>query len=284
MVSPGGVGFDISCGVRLLASVLTAADVAPKLPQLMDLLDARTPRGTGRGGLWHLTRTDLHGVLTRGSRYAVEHGHGVERDLARCEDRGAVADARADQVSDRAVARGRGQVGSLGSAPPLSGCPALVWTSSTTSRTTSPSWRRTPSTASLACCVHRKGASRAWPPGHPELPADLAPFGQPVLVPGSMGTASYVLAGVTGSDAFHSACHGAGRVMSRHAPIRKIRGQQLREQLETARIVVRGSTMRGLAEDAPFAYKDIDEVVQTCRHASLARRVARLRPSGVVKG
>ncbi len=130
-----------------------------------------------------------------------------------------------------------------------------------------------------ARCACTARAPRA--PGrrdHPDLPADLAPFGQPVLVPGSMGTASYVLAGVAGSDAFHSTCHGAGRVLSRHAATRRIRGQALRDQLEAAGVMVRGASMRGLAEEAPFAYKDVDEVVRTCEQAGLARRVARLRP------
>ena len=133
-------------------------------------------------------------------------------------------------------------------------------------------------------CVHRKGATRALPPHHPDLPPDLTEHGQPVLVPGSMGTASYVLAGLEGSPAFHSACHGAGRVMSRHAALRTASGHRVQQQLEAAGISVRGSTGRGLAEEAPFAYKDVDEVVATCHHAGLARRVARLRPVGVVKG
>jgi tRNA-splicing ligase RtcB len=122
------------------------------------------------------------------------------------------------------------------------------------------------------------------PPGHPELPADLSDIGQPVLVPGSMGTASYVLAGIQGGGAFHSTCHGAGRTMSRHAATRKIRGSDLRDQLAAVGIAVRARSERGLAEEAAFAYKDIDEVVATCEQAGLARRVARLRPIGVVKG
>jgi tRNA-splicing ligase RtcB len=133
-------------------------------------------------------------------------------------------------------------------------------------------------------CVHRKGATRAFPPGHPDLPETLRPFGQPVLVPGSMGTASYVLAGVPGGPAFASACHGAGRVLSRHAAARQVRGAQLRQELQAAGIAVRGASMRGLAEEAPLSYKDIDEVVDTCARAGLATPVARLVPLGVVKG
>jgi tRNA-splicing ligase RtcB (3'-phosphate/5'-hydroxy nucleic acid ligase) len=133
-------------------------------------------------------------------------------------------------------------------------------------------------------CVHRKGATRALPPYHPDLPDDLRPHGQPVLVPGSMGTSSYVLVGVDPGGAFSSACHGAGRNLSRHAALRQVRGSELRRQLETAGIAVRARSDRGLAEEAPVAYKDVDEVVATCERAGLARRVARLRPVGVVKG
>lgn len=133
-------------------------------------------------------------------------------------------------------------------------------------------------------CVHRKGATRALPPHHPDLPPDLAEHGQPVLVPGSMGTVSYVLAGVSLGAAFHSTCHGAGRLMSRHAALRKVSGRTLKQELENAGIAVRGTSTRGLAEEASFSYKDVDEVVSTCELAGLARRVARLRPIGVVKG
>jgi tRNA-splicing ligase RtcB len=133
-------------------------------------------------------------------------------------------------------------------------------------------------------CVHRKGATRALPPGHPELPGQHAGAGQPVLVPGSMGTSSYVLAGVSGGSAFFSACHGAGRRLSRHQARRRTRGTTLRAQLAAAGIAVRGASMKGLAEEAPEAYKDVDAVVDICVRAGLARSVARLRPLGVVKG
>jgi tRNA-splicing ligase RtcB len=133
-------------------------------------------------------------------------------------------------------------------------------------------------------CVHRKGATRALPPGHPALPRSLAAVGQPVLLPGTMGTASYVLVGVPGSPAFHSAAHGAGRTMSRHAAARSVGGRQLQDRLEREGIEVRGSSWRGLAEEAPAAYKDIDAVVAATEGAGLARKVARLVPLGVVKG
>jgi tRNA-splicing ligase RtcB len=391
VVSPGGVGFDISCGVRLLLSPLRQAELVPRLGALMDELDRCIPRGAGPGGVWQLDGglAELEAVLRGGARYAVERGHGVARDLDRCEDRGAVDDADPLQVSPRAQQRGLRQVGSLGSGnhflevqvvdtlydaatadafglrvghvcvmihcgsrglghqictdavntmlaamprhgivvpdPQLACAPvrspegraylAAMAAAANFGRANRQllteacrrAFRRTTGTGELdllydvshnlaklerhrvggaarLLCVHRKGATRALPPRHADLPADLAAHGQPVLVPGSMGTASYVLAGVVGGGAFHSACHGAGRVMSRHAALRTTSGKQVQQGLERAGIAVRGSTGRGLAEEAPFAYKDVDEVVDTCEHAHLARRVARLRPIGVVKG
>jgi tRNA-splicing ligase RtcB len=390
VVSPGGVGFDISCGVRLLVADLNEDDLPRHRERLMDALDRAVPRGLGRGGVWRLTgRGELDRLLVAGSRYAVERGYGVPADLAHCEDGGAVDDADPGQVSARAVDRGLGQVGSLGSgnhflevqvvdrvfddaiaagyrlargqvcvmihcgsrglghqictehvqrmlpAMPRHGItvpdPQLAC-----APVESPEGRAYLGAMAAAAnfgranrqllteaarrafrsvfrgaeldllydvshnlaklewhvvdgrrrqlCVHRKGATLALPPRAAALPPDLAPYGQPVLVPGSMGTASYVLAGVEGGDAFHSACHGAGRVLSRHAATRQVRGEGLRRELAAAGIAVRASSLRGLAEEAPLAYKDVDEVVDVCERAGLARRVARLRPVGVVKG
>jgi tRNA-splicing ligase RtcB len=133
-------------------------------------------------------------------------------------------------------------------------------------------------------CVHRKGATPALPPGHPALPPDLRATGQPVLIPGSMGTCSYVLAGVPGGGAFASTCHGAGRVMSRHEALRRVNGSRLQRWLEGRGIAVRGASARGLAEEAPDAYKDVTAVVTAAEGADLCRKVARLVPLGVVKG
>ncbi len=133
-------------------------------------------------------------------------------------------------------------------------------------------------------CVHRKGATRALGPGHPELPDDLRPIGQPVLIPGSMGTASWVLVGAAGNPAFASAAHGAGRLMSRKRAKQRETGYEVRRDLETSGISVRPGSVKLLAEEAPYAYKDVDEVVDSCARAGLANRVARLRPLGVVKG
>ncbi len=387
VVSPGGVGFDISCGVRLLAVELDRAEIP--VNQVMDGLDRAIPRGAGRGAVWALSsRAELERVLLRGSRYAVEQGHGGPRDLARCEDGGAVDDADPARVSDRAVERGLGQVGSLGSGNHFlevqavteiydaaaaqafglhqdqvcvmihSGSRGLghqICTDHVRAiEAAMPSYGISVPDRQLACvpldsppgraylgamaaaanyarvnrqllgeaaagvfqrvtgracellydishnlakienhevdgearslCVHRKGATRALPPGHAELPDDLRAVGQPVLIPGSMGTASFVLTGVVGGGAFFSTCHGAGRVQSRHQAARSIGGEQLRRRLEQQGIAVRGSSVRGLAEEAPEAYKDVMAVIEAAEGAGLCRAVARLQPLGVVKG
>ncbi|WP_345135928.1 RtcB family protein [Streptomyces mexicanus] len=389
VVSPGGVGFDISCGVRLLAADCDRAELAPALEEVMDVLGRTVPRGAGPGGVWRLTGPgQLERLLRGGSRYAVEEGHGEERDLARCEDGGAVADADAGQVGPRARERGLGQVGSLGSAnhflevqqvaevydPPTAdafgiaagqvcvmihcgsrGLGHQICTDHVRAmdRAMARYGIRVPD-RQLACtpvdspegraylgamaaaanygranrqlltdaarrafgrvagrrlslvydvshnlakiethevagrrrrlCVHRKGATRAFPPGHPDLPEDLRAVGQPVLIPGTMGTASYVLAGVAGGGAFFSTCHGAGRRMSRHEAARKVSGSQLRARLARDGIAARPLSWRGLTEEAPEAYKDVGEVVAASEGAGLCRIVARLVPLGVVKG
>ncbi|OKJ94994.1 RNA ligase [Streptomyces sp. CB03234] len=388
VVSPGGVGFDISCGVRLLAADCDRRALDPVLHPLMDGLGQVIPRGAGPGGVWRLSSRELERVLQGGSRYAVEEGHGEERDLRRCEDGGAVPDADVDQVNERARERGLGQVGSLGSGNHFLEVQrvAEVYDEAVAAAfglaadqvcvmihcgsrglghqicsdhvramdkamarygigvpdrqlactpVDSPEGRaylgamaaaanygranrqllaqaarrvfRREAEARLTLvydvshnlakvethpvdgrprrlCVHRKGATRAFPPGHPELPADLRAVGQPVLIPGTMGTASYVLTGVPGGDAFHSTCHGAGRVMSRHQAARTIGGKQLRARLEADGIAVRPVSWRGLAEETPEAYKDVTAVVEASEGAGLCRKVARLVPLGVVKG
>lgn len=389
VVSPGGVGFDISCGVRLLVSSLDRHELAPALSALMDELDRRIPRGLGGGGVWRVDDAEMQGILIGGSRYAVERGHGVARDLERCEDAGAVRDADPAQVSQRALQRGFRQVGSLGSGNHFlevqviedvydreaatafglrrdrvgvmihcgsRGLGHQICTDHVRAMLAAmPGYRIEVPDRQLACapvgspegrkylasmaaaanygranrqllseaardaferttgrrdldlvydvshnlakiethavdgharrlCVHRKGATRALPPGDPDLPPVLREVGQPVLIPGSMGTASYVLRGVPDGGAFHSTCHGAGRTMSRHAAKRRVAGSTLRTELEAAGIAVRARSIRELPEEAPFAYKDVDDVVATCERAGLCARVARLRPIGVVKG
>jgi tRNA-splicing ligase RtcB (3'-phosphate/5'-hydroxy nucleic acid ligase) len=385
VISPGGVGFDISCGVRLLAAELSRDELGPALPRLMDRLAAVIPCGTGTGGVWHLPgRHELEQLLAEGAAYAVGHGRGCQRDLDRCEGLGAAADADPEQVSARAIDRGLHQVGSLGSGnhflevqaveeifdqaaarafglAPGQVCVMIHCGSrglghqvcsdhvqlmdkamsrygiSVPDRqlacvpADSPEGRRYLTAMAAAAnygranrqvlaeaargafsgvtgaplhlvydvshnlaaiethggrrlCVHRKGATRALPPGHPDLPPDLRDAGQPVLVPGSMGTSSYVLAGVPEGGAFASACHGAGRSLSRHQAARSVTGRQLRRQLERQGIAVRGASERGLAEEAPFAYKDVTQVVEAAEGAGLCKRVARLVPLGVIKG
>lgn len=389
VVSPGGVGFDISCGVRLLASGLEHGEFARVRERIMDGLDSAIPRGAGRGAVWSLSGpAEMDRVLREGSRYAVEHGRETDRDLERCEDGGAVRDIDPRGVSSRAMDRGLGQVGSLGSGNHFAevqavaeirdartaavfglsegqvcvmihcGSRGLGHQICTDHVRTMESYMarhgiRVPD-RQLACapvesdaaraylgamnaaanyaranrqvlgdaagrvfrkatgrgldlvydishnlaklerhevdgrartlCVHRKGATRALPPGHEELPDDLRGTGQPVLVPGSMGTSSYVLAGVPGGTAFASTCHGAGRAQSRHQAARSISGQQLRRRLEEQNIAVRGASRRGLAEETPSAYKDVTEVVAAAEGAGLCRVIARLVPLGVVKG
>ncbi|MEV8516819.1 RtcB family protein [Dactylosporangium sp. NPDC051484] len=389
VISPGGVGFDISCGVRLLTSTVTRAEAAPHAGRLMDLLGAATPRGMGRGGVLPAAQpAELDAILLGGSAYAVERGFGVPEDLTFCEDGGAVSDADPGAVSARALERGRGQLGSLGSgnhflevqavdsvfdervAGALGLRPGLLCLmihcgsrglghqicsdhvrvmltamgrygihvpdpQLACAPVTSPEGtaylaamaaaanygranRQLLTHAARRCfrdaglgelrllydvshnlaklethtvdgvarrlCVHRKGATRAFPPGHPDLSGPIRPVGQPVLVPGSMGTASYVLVGVADGQALHSACHGAGRTLSRHAAVRQAPVEAVRRELAAAGVLVRGASDRGLAEEAPEAYKDVDEVVRTCRQARLADPVARLVPVGVVKG
>ncbi len=389
VVSPGGVGFDICCGVRLLAADLDRGELAPVLGTVMDQLAAATPCGAGRGGTWRLAgRAELEKLLAGGAAYAVERGHGGQRDLDRCEDHGIAGGAGPWQVSSRAIDRGLRQAGSLGSgnhflevqavaeifdpaaaqafglaagqvcvmihcgsrglghqictdqvqimskvmarygisvpdrqlacapaASPegrayLAAMAAAANYARANRQLLSEAARRvftrltgTPlhliydvshNLATIEThpvdgtptqlCVHRKGATRALAPGHPELPADLRDAGQPVLIPGSMGTSSYVLAGVAGGGAFSSACHGAGRLLSRHQAARSITGPQLRRQLEHQGIAVRGASSRGLAEETPRAYKDVTQVVQAAGGAGLCRKVAKLVPLGVVKG
>lgn len=390
VISPGGVGFDISCGVRLLAADLDRREYAGVASKIMDGLSRRIPRGAGPGGIWpKLKPGQLDRVLADGSEYVVARGDGTQRDLDRCEDSGTLDNADAAQVSEHARDRGMRQLGSLGSgnhflevqevaevfdepvADAFGLCAGQVCVMihcgsrglghqvcSDYVRTMGQTMRRhgieVPD-RQLACvpvdsmegraylgamyaaanyaranrqllgsaaaavfrsitgrglelvydishnlakierhevsgktrelCVHRKGATRALPPGHSDLPADLAEVGQPVLIPGSMGTASYVLTGVHGGDAFHSTCHGAGRRLSRHQAARSVNAKTLRDSLKRDQgILVRAKSSRGLAEEAPSAYKDVSEVVAVAEQAGLCRTVARLVPLGVVKG
>jgi tRNA-splicing ligase RtcB (3'-phosphate/5'-hydroxy nucleic acid ligase) len=389
VVSPGGVGFDISCGVRLLAAGIDRSRLQPTLDALMDGLSEAVPRGMGHGAVWKLTsRAQLGEVLAGGARYAVEQGYGVSRDLDRSEDFGVFTDADPGQVSEQAEDRGLGQVGSLGSGnhflevqaveevydeevagafglrsgqicvmihcgsrglghqictdhvramgkvmgrfgievpdrqlacAPVSSAEGRAYLGAMAAaanyahanrQVLGEAARRVFDRVAHAgldlvydvshnlakvethqvdgearqLCVHRKGATRSLPPGHPDLPDELREAGQPVMIPGSMGTSSYVLTGVPGAPAFASTCHGAGRAQSRHQAAKAVRGQDLRRRLEQEGIAVRGASKRGLAEETPEAYKDVSAVVAAAEGGGLCRRVARLVPVGVVKG
>jgi tRNA-splicing ligase RtcB len=390
VVSPGGVGFDICCGVRLLASGLTASVFSRYREAIMTELDARVPRGLGKGSL--AGGRLLAAVLAGGASAALDAGFGLPADLERCEERGTSAGADPDEVSRLAVERGEGQLGSLGAGnhfleiqvvervEDAQGAAAFGLSEGMVTvmihcgsrglghqvctdrlaemgRAMGRHGISVPD-RQLACvpvrsregigylaamaaaanfawanrhilahevreafaavlgpgevsglitvfdvahnlakveehpvgegvrslCVHRKGATRALPPSHPELPADLRAVGQPVLVPGSMGTASWVLRGVAGNPAFATAAHGAGRLMSRKAAGKASSGRQVMLRLEAEGIAVRPGSVSLLAEEAPHAYKDVDAVASVCDLAGLAAPMARLRPIGVVKG
>jgi len=391
VVSPGGVGFDICCGVRLLSSALIEADFRRQGPALMAELDARIPRGLGKGAV--AGKRLLDSVLVRGAAAVLEAGFGVAADLERCEERGTSAGADPGAISARALERGGGQLGSLGAGnhfleiqvvdrvedPEAAAAFGLVEGMVTVmihcgsrglghqvctdqlaemgramkrhdisvpdrqlacvpvASKEGEDYLRAMATAanfawanrhllaqtareafaaalgagigelemhlvfdvahnlakveehlvgshSRRLCVHRKGATRAFGPGHPALPADLRSYGQPVLIPGSMGTASWVLRGVAGNPAFATAAHGAGRLMSRSAAKKTRGGREVMRDLEHEGIAVRPGSVSLLAEEAPYVYKDVDEVVNVCDLAGLAAPVARLRPIGVVKG
>jgi len=389
VISPGGIGFDINCGVRLLASDLTLDDLAPVRTPLVHELSRSIPTGFGRSGRTALTRMQLDHVLEEGCPYLVRKlGFGVTDDLEHIESGGCLAGADAGCVTERAKERGHDQLGTLGGgnhflevevvdeifdesaalalglrpqqvavlihtgsrglghqvctdyvrvmdqAMPRHGISvpdrqlACVPFSSTEGRqyfaamcaAANFGWCNRQAIAhrvrqvferllgsqgelrlvydvahntakverfgAVELCVHRKGATRAFGPSEPELPSAYRGVGQPVFIPGSMGTASYVLVGNDASReiSLASACHGAGRTMSRGAAKRTVRGHELRRELEDRGITVRCPSNAELAEEAPLAYKDVERVVDVVQQAGIARKVARLRPVGVVKG
>ncbi len=391
VVSPGGVGFDICCGVRLLASRFSEEDFDERRDAVMSELARRIPRGLGKGSI--ADRSLVEAVLERGAAAVLDAGFGREQDLHRCEEGGTSAGADAAAVGSRAVERGGSQLGSLGggnhflevqvvdsvhddraaaafglakgmvcvmihcgsrglghqtcsdqlkvigkamasydialpdrqlaSVPvespegeaylaAMAGAANFAWANRhvlahearaafaaafdtheagtgmdlvyDVAHNLAKLEEHEVSGRRRLLCVHRKGATRAFGPGHPDLPADLADVGQPVLVPGSMGTASWVLCGTSSNPAFGTAAHGAGRVMSRKAAKQLQPGRQVRGALEAAGISVRPESVALLAEEAPYAYKDVDEVADVCHLTGLATKVARMRPLGVVKG
>ncbi len=395
VISPGGIGYDINCGVRLLGSRISHEAGHPWLDDLATALNQLCPSGVGEKGALRMSDAELIAVCRQGSRWALKQGFASEADLRRTEESGCVEGANPDKVSTRARERGRPQLGSLGagnhfieidfveqvfdpSAASIMGieqgtltvqihCGSrgfghqictdyvdefqgavqrygihLVDRELVCAPLNSPEGQdylgamRCAANYAFAnrqilahnarkafeqvlagkvkdwhlhqvydichnmgkiethiidgermqVCVHRKGATRAFGPGAPELPDEYKSIGQPVLVPGSMGTASWVLVGTSASmqRSFGSSCHGSGRLMSRHEAKRNIRGEQLRRDLEAEGIHIRAGSMSGLAEEAPAAYKDVDQVVEAVVGGGIARKVARLHPLAVIKG
>jgi tRNA-splicing ligase RtcB len=396
VVSPGGVGYDINCGVRLLRSALSAEDIRPQLGRLADRLYHNVPSGVGsqRRDL-KLSVHEERKVLQQGARWAVEHGFGSEEDLRHIEEGGVISGADPELVSDRALERGRAQLGTLGSgnhfievqvveeigdaeaaevlglfpgqvtvtihtgsrgfgyqvcddylrimlhasrkygielpdrqlccAPLLSPegrqylhAMACAANFAFANRQLITAWVRESFEQALekgpgelrlsviydVChniakyethkvgkkerqlCVHRKGATRAFPPGHPETPELYKKVGQPVLIPGDMGRYSYVLVGTEGAfaETFGSTCHGAGRVLSRHASKREARGRNIEAELAARGIIIRAASRATVAEEISEAYKDVTEVVGVVQQAGIGRIVARLKPMAVIKG
>ncbi|OFW22859.1 MAG: RNA-splicing ligase RtcB [Acidobacteria bacterium RIFCSPLOWO2_02_FULL_65_29] len=391
VISAGGVGFDISCGVRLLSTGLTRELVEPLKKRLADELARSVPAGVGRGGRLHLDGPEMDAMLAGGARWAVEQGYGMAADLERIEEHGRMSGAKPGEVSEHAKTRQRDQMGTLGSGnhylevqhvakvfdPAAASAFALregdvVVSIHCGSRglghqigteflkrmvLAAPGYGIDVPDRELACApidspegeaylgamraatncalanrqiithlvrrafdsvvprsqltllydvshntckveshqmdgrtqrlfVHRKGATRAFGPGHPDLPPALSAIGQPVLIGGTMGTASYVLVGAGGSEArsFGSSCHGAGRSMSRHQALRQWNGRQVIEELASRGILIRSPSARGVAEEAPGAYKDVTAVVDAADRAGLSRKVARLEPLVCIKG
>ena len=370
VISPGGIGYDINCGVRLLRTPLTLDEVKPHLEKIAHSIAREIPSGTGRGGAFRVKGTDLDRVLEEGAGRMVEMGYGDAADLDRIESRGCLQPAEAKLVSERARARGADQLGSLGSgnhfveidvvdrlfdeaaAKPLGlvkdGIVVLIHTGSRgLGHQVATDFLRVMTSAmrrygirvpdpQLACAPFRSeegqqyframsaaanfafanrqmitaGIRRAWPDTTLDLVYDVAHNvakvekhhgtelvvhrkgatrafpGQAVLIPGSMGTASYVLLGAAKSmeETFGSTCHGAGRVMSRSRAKKEISVGELRERLQKMGIIAVAQSAAGLVEEAPEAYKDVDEVVGVVEQAGIATRVARLRPVAVIKG
>lgn len=391
VVSPGGVGYDINCGVRLLALPVSDAEVGGRRERLVHEIARSVPTGAGRGGPLSLRSGALDRVLADGPRALVRHhGIGTDADVEATESAGRLAGADPAAVSQRARERGADQLGTVGSGnhfveiqrvdEVLDGAAAdafglragqvtvLIHSGSrglghqvctdfvkrmdarlptygielpdrqlSCAPVSSPEGRAYLAAMAAAAnfawanrhaigdrvrravgavlgarvagatrtvydvahnvakleehggrrlCVHRKGATRAFPAGSPEIPAAYRDVGQPVFIPGSMGTSSWVLVGAPGAmeRSFGTTCHGAGRRMSRTQARKRVQADELRAELERQGIVVRAASTRGLTEEAPLAYKEVDVVVSVVERAGLARRVARLKPIGVIKG
>ena len=395
IISPGGVGYDINCGVRLLASSLEKKDIEEKLEALAAALHSGIPAGLGAGGGLRLGKRDYEAPLIQGAAWAVKNGLGRPEDLVNSESGGALGGADPHAISKRALERGSGQLGTLGSGnhflevqeveeifdeeaarafgifkgqvtlmihtgsrglghqvctdfievmrgaarrygialadPQLAAAPFrstegqdyfgamqaaanYAWANRQAltgltrdifssvfdlgekalamdlvydvAHNIAKLEEHTIGGKKIMVVVHRKGATRAFGPGHADLPAAYASVGQPVIVPGDMGRASYLLAGSAKAmaETFGSTCHGAGRLMSRHEAIRRARGRNIEEELAAKGVRVRSSGRETLGEEMPEAYKDVEAVVNVVSGAGLARKVARFKPLIVIKG
>ncbi|MBU0983312.1 MAG: RtcB family protein [candidate division Zixibacteria bacterium] len=396
IISPGGVGYDINCGVRLIRTSLDWKDIRDRIDKLIDTMFANVPAGVGRGGNRKLVGNEIDEVLARGAGWAVAEGYGWPEDLEVIEERGAIDGADPSLVSPNARKRGAPQLGSLGGgnhfleiqqvdeifdleaahAFGITGTGQITIMIHTGSRgcghqictdyldtmrranhkyniplvdnelscapASSPEGQRY--FAAMKCganyawanrqmithgvreafaqvlhqpaeqlgmnlvydiahnmakleehqyegrtrrvYVHRKGATRAFGPGHADVPEAYRAVGQPVIIPGDMGTASYLLAGTQRAmdETFGSTCHGAGRLMSRHAANKRFRADTVRAQLHDQGIYLKSASHKGVSEEAPGVYKDINDVVNIAHNSGIARKVVRLRPLGVVKG
>ncbi len=395
-LSPGGIGFDINCGVRLLRTNLMANDIRSVMESLVAEIFHNVPSGLGKGGRVKFSTREISEAIEMGAEWAVEEGYGTEKDIEHLEEEGCMKSANSDKVSPKAIQRGAPQLGSLGAGnhflevqkveeiyrPDIAStfgishedqvcvmihtgsrgfghqvCTdylrilerkfknevtklpdrELVYAPAGTkefddyfaamncaanfawcNRQMITHWLRESITKILGVSqedlgintvydvahnigkiekheidgenikvyVHRKGATRCLGPGSVDIPKDYRDVGQPVLVPGNMGSASYVLVGtkLAEEETFSSVCHGAGRVMSRHSAVKKFRGEQIKASLENRDIFVRSASWKVLAEEAPDVYKDIDEVIRVCEVAGISETVAKLVPMGVVKG
>ena len=391
VISPGGVGYDINCGVRLLKTDYFERDIKEKRTQLLDEIFREVPAGLGKKGITRLSRKTLLDVCKNGAEWAVENGYGTQEDLLRTEEFGRMKNADPGHLSSRALERGLPQLGTLGSgnhfleiqkvvdifdpdvaevfgihsrgqilvmihcgsrglghqvasdfirlmekqsgnsdlpdrelinAPIQSAVGQKYYKAMSAAvnfafanRQMIAHWVRnvfgkvlgssegmdqiydvchniakfekhTINGEVKTLCVHRKGATRSFGPGREEMPAVYRAFGQPVFIPGSMGTSSYILVGTSEAEdlSFGSTAHGAGRKMSRHEALRRFRGEKIKKDLENQGIELKSTSWKGVAEEAPEAYKNVDEVVSVSHKLGLGRLVARVVPVGVMKG
>src|SRR5438874_2188804 len=303
VISPGGIGYDINCGVRLIRTNLTESEVRPHLRALTDACFKNVPSGVGEGGLVKISRQDLSKMATDGIEWSVGKGYAWPEDPDHIEAKGRLPDADFSHVSDRATTRGKDQVGSLGAgnhfleiqkvdrvyderaakALGLESVGSVAIMVHTGSRGFG---QQIAAGGRRKVLVHRKGATRAFPAGHPETPATYRDVGQPVLIPGDMGTCSFVLVGQPAAMdlSFGSSCHGAGRQMSRKAATRTYSANEVLQSLERRGIYVHAASRAGIVEEAPGAYKNVEDVVRVAEGAGLTKIVARMVPLGVVKG